>query len=320
MKPPRPLPPQLGTVFSITDARALGVGSDRLFRSDLTTPFPGVRAQGQPIPPADATWPGDNEANGTQTRALALAYAVRMRPIEFFSHLTAAELWGAPTPRRPGSPLDVAVFGNDPLPRCRGVRGHRAGPRLTTTTTLNGLRLASPASVWASLGTLPLEDLVVIGDYFCREWRDGFLRPHAGRRPLTTRTKLAAALDAGRRVGAARLRTALGMIREDSWSPRESLCRILLTTAGLPEPMLNLDVDGPLGFLACVDMAYPRYRVAIEYQGQLHGARYAKDIERLEALRAAGWIVIQVSSALLARPAELVDRVRRALLSRGWRP
>lgn len=320
MRPPRPLPPQLGTVFSTTQARAAGVDSGRLYRGDLTAPFYGVRIQHQTIARTDATGHDTFDATVGEVRALALAYATRMRPVEFFSHLTAAQLWGAPTPRAPGALLDVAVFGMDPLPRCRGVRGHRADRRLTTTTTLNGLRVASPASVWASLGVLPVEDLVVMGDYFCREWREGFLRPDPGRPPLTTRTRLAAALDAGRRVGAARLRTALGMIREDSWSPRESLCRILLTTAGLPEPMLNLDIDGPLGFLACIDLAYPQYRVAIEYQGQHHGARYAKDIERFEALRAAGWIVIQVSSALLARPSDLVDRVRQALISRGWRP
>ncbi|AWB87265.1 hypothetical protein [Mycetocola zhujimingii] len=267
----------------------------------------------------DASGLDEFEARAEEVRTMARAYAVRMRPVEFFSHVTAAQLWGAPTPRVVDSLLDVAVFGNDPLPRCRGIRGHRADPRLTTTTLIDELRVASPASVWASLGVLAVEDLVVIGDYFCREWRQGFLRPNVGRPPLTTRTKLAAALDAGRRVGVARLRTALGMIREDSWSPRESLCRILLTTAGLPEPMLNLDIDGPLGFLACVDMAYPHYRVAIEYQGQMHGARYAKDVERIEALRTAGWIVIQVTSALLARPSELVDRVRQALISRGWR-
>ena len=320
MRTPRPLPPGLGSVFSFGEAREAGVTRDRLYRGDLTAPFRGVRSQNQTIATTDATGHDDFETHVRMVRALALAYAVRMRPVEFFSHLTAAQLWGAPSPLASGALLDVAVFGNDPLPRSRGVRGHRANAQTTRTTTLNGLRLASPASVWASLGVLPVEDLVVIGDYFCREWRDGFLRPDPGRRPLTTRTKLAAALDAGRRVGAARLRTALGMIREDSWSPRESLCRILLTTAGLPEPMLNLDVDGPLGFLACVDMAYPKYRVAIEYQGQQHGARYAKDVERIEALRAAGWIVIQVSSALLARPSDLVDRVRRALISRGWRP
>jgi very-short-patch-repair endonuclease len=51
--------------------------------------------------------------------------------------------------------------------------------------------------------------------------------------------------------------------------------------------------------LACIDLAYPKYKVAIEYHGQFHGAQYARDIERIGRLRAAGWIVIQVSSTLV---------------------
>jgi hypothetical protein len=244
-----------------------------------------------------------------------------MRPVEFFSHLTAAVLWGAPVNLFAGSALDVSVYGQAGLPRGRGVRGHRADPQTTTTTELAGLRVASAASVWASLGLLPVETLVIIGDYFCRVWRDGFLRPDVGREPLATRAKLEAALGAGRRVGAARLRAALTLIREDSWSPMESLCRVILIAAGLPEPVLNTDIYGKDGgFLACVDLAFPAYRVAVEYQGQLHGSQYAKDIERIEALRREGWIVIQVTSALIGRRVELVARVRDALESRGWRP
>jgi very-short-patch-repair endonuclease len=60
--------------------------------------------------------------------------------------------------------------------------------------------------------------------------------------------------------------------------------------------------------------------VAIEYQGQFHGAQYARDIARIERLRAAGWVVIQVSSELLfGNPEQLVRRVRTALSERGWR-
>lgn len=318
MRPPRPLPPQLGPVFSVAEARTLGVDRSRLTARDLDVPFHGVRASIETT--TDAVAPDEFEARVVEVRALARAYATHMRAVEFFSHHTAALLWGAPAPVPAVAAIDVAVFGTAGIPRGRGVRGHRADRRSTMTTTHDGLRLATPASVWASLGALPVETLVVIGDFFCREWRMGFLRPDAGRPPLTTRTKLAAALLSARRVGAAQLREALELIREDSWSPMESRCRLILVRAGLPEPALNIDIDGPLGFLACVDMAYPRYRVAIEYQGQLHGTRYSKDIERIEALRRAGWIVIQVTSALIGRPDELVARVREALVSRGWKP
>jgi hypothetical protein len=318
VRTPRPLPPQLGTVFSLTEARSLGVGRGRLEGEDLGAPFRGVRTRIDIGSTTDAGPHDDFDARITEVLRLAHAYATRMRPSEFFSHSTAAVLWGAPVGVPVPVTLDVSVLGTVGIPRSRAVRGHRADPRSTMTTMHNGLSVASPASVWASLGQMSVDDLVILGDYFCRTWRQGFLRPNVGRPPLTTRAELTAVLGAGRRVGAAHLREALGLVREDSWSPRESLCRLLLVRAGLPEPVLNVDVDGPLGFLACVDMVYPAYRVAIEYQGQLHAARYAKDIERIEALRAAGWIVIQVSSALMSRPELLVARVQDALASRGW--
>jgi very-short-patch-repair endonuclease len=65
-------------------------------------------------------------------------------------------------------------------------------------------------------------------------------------------------------------------------------------------------------------MVYRRFLVAVEYQGRQHGEAYSRDIERIERLRAAGWEVFQVTSALTDRPWELVDRVGQALRERGW--
>ena len=56
----------------------------------------------------------------------------------------------------------------------------------------------------------------------------------------------------------------------------------------------------------------PERKIAIEYHGVLHHAQYAKDVERIAALRAAGWIVIEVTSALFATPTELLRRIRAA--------
>ena len=210
--------------------------------------------------------------------------------------------------------LHVSAFGHIPFPRATGVRGHRTMLRLTEVTEHDGLRVSSPAATWASLGVLPLFDLVALGDFFCRRWREGRGRPHPGRPPLSTIEDLRRMLEAGRRRGADRLRAALGMIREDAWSPRESLVRCILVEAGLPEPDLNTDVYDERGvFLGCVDLAYPREKVAIEYLGMLHGERWAQDVERLARLRAAGWAVIEVTSPLLKRPHDLVARVTAAL-------
>ena len=137
---------------------------------------------------------------------------------------------------------------------------------------------------------------------------------------MTTPEGLEKVMNTGRRVGIDRLRAALPLVRLDSWSPRETRTRLVLVTAGLPEPQLNLDIyDAHHQFLGCVDMAYPEFKVAIEYQGQLHGEQYARDVERIERLRADGWIVIQVTSDTLRYPNVIARRTWEALRSRGYR-
>ena len=110
-------------------------------------------------------------------------------------------------------------------------------------------------------------------------------------------------------------------MREDSWSPQESILRLGLVRAGLPEPDLNIDVFEENGsFLACLDLAYPRYRVGVEYYGIQHSDSYAEDVERMARLRANGWEMIEVTRAIAGRPWIVAARVRDALSDRGWRP
>lgn len=92
-----------------------------------------------------------------------------------------------------------------------------------------------------------------------------------------------------------------------------------LLAAGLPEPELNVDVYDEDGtFLGCLDMAFRRYRVGVEYHGDQHGERYAADVERSAAFRAAGWDLIEVTNALRKRPRVMVERVAKALRKAGW--
>lgn len=324
MRTGRELPGSLGEAFSVQEARNAGVAAGRLRRRDLSHPFHAVRSRGNepPDPRADAY-----ETRRFKAMQKATAYARRMRTCEFFSHETAALIWNAPLPLPKGDAATdaaphVSTFRENSMPRARGVHGHRVDPRLAVVTTLDGLRVTTPASTWAMLGHLPLYDLVAVGDYFVRVWReDGYYRANAGVPPLTTIAELDAAVRAGRRVGIRALRLALPLIRTNAWSRTESWTRLVIVQAGLPEPELNRDFYDEHGVhLACIDLAYPEYKVAIEYQGQFHGAQYARDIERIERLRAAGWAVIQVSSELLfGNPEQLVQRVRTALSERGWR-
>lgn len=306
--------------FNVSDAVAAGVTRKRLRSRDLSRPFHGVRSRVLEAPP-------DDDPFGLQRRwrvARARQYLPRIHPAHFFSHETAAAIYGAPLPLVLTEQGDVAcgidlelhvtVLGDGAMPRSRGIVHHRTQPKMATVREKLGMPVSSPATTWASLGTLPLADLIALGDYFCRVWRPGAGRRNVGRDPLATIDQLRAAASAGRRRGAANLREALPFIREDSWSARESIVRFVLVSAGLPEPELNVDVFDASGiFLGCVDMLYREQKVVVEYLGMLHGASWARDVERLAGLRAAGWTVLEVTSPLLAHPAELVRRVRRSL-------
>lgn len=322
MPEPRPLPRELGDAFSVSSARALGVSERRLRHRGLGRPFRGIRTSRVPEPdPGDADDPFAQQRLARRTRAWE--YLPRLRPGQFFSHETAAAIWGAPLPlaMEDGRPIDphtlsvhVSVLGDGHLIRSSEVSAHRARPQTSRVTRVGEFPVASAETMWASLGSLPLIPLVALGDHLCRAWRPGYRRPNAGMRPITTIADLRRTIDAGRRVGIRRLRTAVELIREDSWSPRESAVRCHIVLSGLPEPTLNHDVFSDDGrFLGCVDLAYPDLKVAVEYHGVLHSSRYAADVERMAGLRAHGWIVIEVTATLLADPDALFARIRSAL-------
>lgn len=314
------LPSTLGAAFSVAEARRLGVGAGRLRAADVAAPFKGMRLR----VPAQSHDTARNEFEAAEQEHLdaAHAYAAVMRRGEFFCYETAVLLWGGPRPHGPiSASIDVAVLGDDDgLPRATNVRGRRLASRSTRIVTVQGLRVATPASTWAMLGRhWSVDQLTAFGDYACRIWREGVGRPGAELPPLARIDQFAAALASSRRVGAAKLRESLDLIRCDSWSPRETGCRLALLRAGLPEPLLNLDVFDETGsFIGCTDMAYPDQKVAIEYQGRQHAETYADDVERAERFRAAGWIMIQVTSAAYDSPRSYTTRVRQALVSRGW--
>lgn len=309
------LPPELAAEFSTGEAVLLGITPQRLRGDDLERPFRGVRMRKDSAPLEG------NLYEKAKHRELSLIRALGNRLVlgQFLSHRSAAMIWEAPVPNRRELDLHVTAFVPQRIPRIQGVRGHNVEPSRARVVERDGLQIASPETVFASSGALPLTELVALGDYFVRKHRVGVGRRNVGKPPLTTIEQCTEAVNLGRWRGMTRLRHALTLLREDSWSPMESVTRVGLISAGLPEPELNVDLFDKHGsFLGCLDMVYRRYKVAVEYQGGQHGDRYAEDVERYEALHAAGWRVIQVTKVLAARPAVMTARVGDALRKRGW--
>lgn len=120
--------------------------------------------------------------------------------------------------------------------------------------------------------------------------------------------------------GLRRLRAALPLVDPGAASPKETWLRLLLIGAGLPNPTTQIPVQENWRLIACIDMGWEKYQVAAEYDGDHHRAnrqQYARDHERLRRLDELGWIVIRVIAE--DKPVDVVRRVRRALIRRGYR-
>ncbi|WP_141233792.1 endonuclease domain-containing protein [Geodermatophilus saharensis] len=122
------------------------------------------------------------------------------------------------------------------------------------------------------------------------------------------------ALHGAGRWGVSRVRRAVPLVDPRAESPPESRLRVCLVLAGL-EPVPQFEVFDHGRFVARVDLAFPDVRLAIEYEGAHHFEpdQVARDAERLDRLRAAGWRVIRVSAADMRDVEALVARIRAAL-------
>lgn len=125
----------------------------------------------------------------------------------------------------------------------------------------------------------------------------------------------------GRR-GATRAARVFDLADGRAESPPESRLRVRLVLAGLPRPVPQYAISLPNGNTYRVDLAWPEYRVAVEYDGQWHGDpnQIHADRRRLNQLLGAGWIVLHVTSQRLNRDfMGVVREIRAALRARARR-
>ncbi|WP_235493278.1 hypothetical protein [Leifsonia sp. Leaf336] len=251
--------------------------------------------------------PGHDDGLESRCQAFLLHREERIA----FSHLTAAELLGAPLPAhiREDARLHVSVPAGERAVQARSVAGHTLSA--WNTISVRGLPLTTPEQTWLDLAvSLDRDALVALGDWLV-----------SYRHPLTTPEALAEIVRStpGRR-GIMKARTALALIRTRSESPAETRLRLLIVDAGLPEPALNYLIhqrDG--GFIARVDMAYPDRGVVLEYEGDGHRVQrdvWFRDIRRREQLEDLGWRVVRVTAADMQSPTALLSRLSRLLWTR----
>ncbi|MBF4607085.1 hypothetical protein [Curtobacterium sp. VKM Ac-1393] len=167
--------------------------------------------------------------------------------------------------------------------------------------------MSTPADTFVALSTmLTLEELIIAGDALV-----GWLG-------WATLDELARAVGRRRgKRGVVKLRLALEEIRQGSRSPGETRTRLALVRSGLPQPALNHDVIVDDRWIACVDLAYPEARVAIEYESDLHRtdpATFRKDLTRGEHLKHEDWWLVRATADDLGRGLDrFVQRIRRLL-------
>ncbi|PWG63781.1 hypothetical protein DF196_10060 [Bifidobacterium callitrichidarum] len=185
------------------------------------------------------------------------------------------------------------------------------------------------AHTWAQLAPyLTLESLIVLGDSMLHaiasqpalsrgrdesEIRHNFFETITGLPPFK---------------GKPRCLRAMAMLKERVASPKESESRLVLLRHGIPMPDTGYavpDARFASGAAMTLDLAWPQYRIGVEYDGDQHRtdkAQWRRDQEKREWLRNRGWVVITLTGTNLAdevSKAEYAFNVARHLTLAGAR-
>lgn len=247
------------------------------------------------------------------------------------SHASAALLRGFPVPRalqlRPE--LHVTVPRPRRAPKGAGVRGHSLHlPQaqveqvlIVAPSTREGLPVPlvnEPLTLLTCATQLELPDLVALADAMLH-------RARAEQRPDPMLTALE--IGAGR-PGHSRLERAAPLRRQGVRSRAETLLRLMIANAGLPEPVVAHPVQStkrsPKTWTAEADLAWPLFGVVVEYEGDEHRTsrrRFATDVRRFDRYFDEGWRAVRATRADVFEDAsELMGRIARRLVDGGWTP
>ena len=290
--------------FTLGEARSRGLSSAQLRRSGAVGVSQGIYRP--------ASWEFD-----LREAALALCAAT---PGAWISHSTSARLHQLILPPWLGdsNELHLSRPTRTPGVRRKGLVSHKLLAFPDEIEVAGGLQISTRSRTWLDMArTLPLRDLVCMGDQLIRIPRPEFenrSEPYAT--PSALREML---VRHGNLQGIVRAREALGLMRVGADSPPETLMRLAMLDAGLPEPELQLSLWPGRG-APSADAGYRARRIALQYDGAHHldEVQRHSDRRRDKAFEAAGWTVLVFTDKDLADGFErAVQRIRRALRE-GW--
>jgi hypothetical protein len=196
-----------------------------------------------------------------------------------------------------------------PHPRIAVTRSDIPAPDLTTFA---GITLTTPLRTAFDLGRrLPRSDALAAIDAL------------AHRRTISLTRLIAFTDNRPGWPGCRRLRSVIELAEPLTESPMETKLRLLLIDAGAPPLTAQHDIRDPRGkLIGRADLAYPQWRIAIEYEGDHHRerAQFRRDVARLNNLRAAGWLVLRFTADdVLRRPKSVINQVAAAIRERrAW--
>jgi hypothetical protein len=279
--------------YTWSDARARGVTRAQ------------IRADGFPV--ARGLYISRSAEPDLATRCRA--WAGRLPPDAAFALDTAAALYGAASET---DAVHVALRPRRVLPQHGGISVHTRALHDEDVVQRLGLRVTSGAQTYLDLAaSLAPQDLLALGDALLRvEAMD----------PAALADRLARA---DRVRGVVRARALTPQLTGLAGSHQESFVRYWLLASDLPDPAVQIPVHDRWGReVAHADLGYEAWKVALEYEGRQHAekAQFGRDIERYSLMGADGWLVLRFAASHAGSPMVVVDRTRRALLSRGWRP
>lgn len=286
--------------FTLEEARSRGISRSALRGSGVVGVSQGIYRP--------AGW--DFELQEA-SRALCAA-----TPRAWISHSTAARLHQLVLPPWLGdsNELHISRPTRTPGVRRKGLISHKLLTFTDEIEVVGGLTISTRSRTWLDMArVLPLRDLVCMGDQLIRIPRPEF---EDRSEPYASLDSLRAMAGRHRNLqGIVRTREALDLMRVGADSPPETLMRLAMLDAGLPEPELQLTLWTGRG-APSADAGYRARRIALQYDGAHHldEVQRHSDRRRDKAFEAAGWTMLVFTEADLADGFErAVQRIRLAL-------